>query len=44
MVSQGYGYGSGKILAALARGEDVDPAKYFFRTLMRFETDAPYLE
>ena len=25
-------------------GEDVDLAKYFFRTIMRFETGAPYLE
>jgi hypothetical protein len=30
-------YGSGETLAALARGEDVDPAKYVFCTLMRFE-------
>lgn len=26
------------------RGEEVDPAAYFFRTIMRFETGAPYLE
>jgi hypothetical protein len=44
VVSQGYRYGSGEVLAALARGEDVDPAEYFFRTVMRFETGAPYLE
>ena len=44
VVSQGYRHGPGEILAALARGEDVDPAKYFFRTIMRFETGAPYLE
>jgi len=25
------------------RGEDVDPEKHFFRTVMRFETGAPYL-
>jgi Protein of unknown function (DUF3237) len=44
VVSQGYRHGSQEILAALARGEEVDPAKYFFRTVMRFETGAPYLE
>ena len=44
VVSQGYRHGSTEILEALARGEDVDPAEYFFRTLMRFETGAPYLE
>jgi hypothetical protein len=44
VVSQGYRHGSGEVLAALARGEGVDPAKYFFRTVMRFETGATYLE
>lgn len=44
VVSQGYRHGSSEVLAALARGEDVDPAKYFFRTIMRFETGATYLE
>jgi hypothetical protein len=44
VVSQGYRHGSSDVLAAVARGEDVDPAKYFFRTVMRFETGAPYLE
>jgi len=44
VVSQGYRHGPDEILAALARGEDVDPAAYFFRTVMRFETGAPYLE
>ena len=43
VVSQGYRHGPGEVLAALARGEQVDPADYFFRTIMRFETDAPYL-
>jgi hypothetical protein len=27
----------------LGRGEHVDPSKYFFRTIMRFETGAPEL-
>jgi hypothetical protein len=44
VVSQGYRHGPSEVLAALARGEDVDPAKYFFRTVMRFETGARYLE
>jgi len=44
VVSQGYRHGPAEVLAALARGEAVDPATYFFRTVMRFETGAPYLE
>ncbi len=44
VVSQGYRHASRDVLAALARGEEVDPATYFFRTVMRFETGAPYLE
>ena len=38
--SQGYRHGPPEVLAALARGETVDPARYFFRTVMRFETGA----
>jgi len=44
VVSQGYRHGPPEALAALARGEDVDPARYFFRTVMRFETGAPHLQ
>jgi hypothetical protein len=40
VVSQGYRHGPPDVLAALARGEEVDPAAYFFRTAMRFETGA----
>ena len=43
VLSQGYRHGPPEILAALARGEDVDPGKYYFRTAMRFETGAPHL-
>jgi hypothetical protein len=43
VVSQGYRHGPVEVLAALARGEDVEPEKYFFRTVMRFETGAPSL-
>ena len=44
VTSQGYRHGPPEVLAALARGDEVDPAKYFFRTVMRFETGAPGLE
>lgn len=38
VTSQGMRHGPAEVLAALGRGEEVDPAKYFFRTAMRFET------
>ena len=41
--SQGYRHGPPEVLAALARGEDVDSNRYFFRTIMRFETGAEEL-
>jgi len=44
VVSQGYRHGPPEVLAALGRGEDVAPERYFFRTVMRFETGAPDLE
>jgi len=44
VVSQGYRYGPPEVLAALGRGENVPPERYFFRTVMRFETGAPDLE
>jgi hypothetical protein len=40
VLSQGYRHGPPEIMARLARGEEVDPAAYFFRTTMRFETGA----
>lgn len=43
VVSQGLRHGPPAVLARLARGEAVDPAEYFFRTFMRFETGAPEL-
>jgi len=43
VLSQGYRHGPPEVLAALARGEEVEPARYFFRTVMRFETGAPEL-
>jgi Protein of unknown function (DUF3237) len=43
VVSQGMRHGPPEVLARLARGEEVDPASYFFRTFMRFETGAAEL-
>ncbi|HZD90318.1 MAG TPA: DUF3237 domain-containing protein [Pseudolabrys sp.] len=39
--SKGLRHGPPEVLAALARGEAVDPASYYFRTVMRFETSDP---
>jgi hypothetical protein len=36
--SRGLRWGPPEVLAKLARGEKVDPALYYFRTMMRFET------
>jgi hypothetical protein len=41
VVSQGYRHGPPDVLAAIGRGEKVDPSKYFFRSVLRFETGAP---
>lgn len=38
VVSQGYRHGPPEVMARLARGEEVDPTSYFFRTMIRFET------
>jgi hypothetical protein len=42
--SQGIRHGPPEILAQLAAGEAVDPARYYFRTVLRFETAAPDLD
>jgi hypothetical protein len=43
MASFGLRHGPPDVLAALARGEHVDPTMYYFRTRARFETgDARY--
>ena len=39
--SNGLRHGPPEVMARLARGEAVDPAAYFFRTLMRFTTGHP---
>jgi len=41
MTSFGLRHGPPEVLAALARGEPVDPSMYYFRTAPRFETSAP---
>jgi hypothetical protein len=38
MTFQGLRHGPADVIAALGRGEVVDPARYYFRTLPRFET------
>ena len=38
LTSFGLRHGSADVIAALARGDRVDPAKYYFRTTPRFET------
>ena len=44
MTSQGLRHGPADVIAALARGESVDPSSYYFRTLPRFETGHPKYE
>jgi hypothetical protein len=39
--SKGLRHGPPDVLALLAKGEDVDPSLYYFRTVMRFETAHP---
>ena len=41
MSSLGLRHGPPEVLAALARGERVDPGAYYFRTAARFSTAAP---
>src|SRR5437667_9572487 len=44
MTSFGLRHGPPEVMAALARGETVDPSTYYFRTAPRFETSAPQYE
>src|SRR5262245_52532102 len=41
--SDGLRHGAPEVIAALGRGEAVDPLRYYFRTVMRFETAEPSL-
>jgi hypothetical protein len=38
MTSFGLRHGRPEVIAAIARGESVDPSTYYFRTAPRFET------
>ena len=40
MTFQGLRHGPPDVIAALGRGEAVDPGRYYFRTVPRFETSA----
>src|SRR5262249_5777485 len=42
-AATGCAIGAPEVIAALARGEDVEPSRYYFRTVMRFETAEPSL-
>jgi hypothetical protein len=41
MTSFGLRHGPPDVLAALGRGETVDPSRYYFRTTLRFQTAHP---
>jgi len=41
MRSFGFRHGPTEVMAAIGRGETVDPASYYFRTTPRFETSHP---
>jgi Protein of unknown function (DUF3237) len=41
MASFGLRHGPPQVMAALGRGEQVDPSTYYFRTTARFETAHP---
>jgi uncharacterized protein DUF3237 len=41
VAADGMRHGPPDVIAALARGEPVDPSLYYFRTAMRFETADP---
>ena len=41
IVNYGFRHGPEEVIAAVARGEDVDPASYYMRTQARLETGDP---
>jgi len=41
LQTKGYRHGPADVLEKVARGEAVDPSKYYFRITMQFETSAP---
>jgi hypothetical protein len=44
MTYQGLRHGPPEVIAAIGRGEETDPAAYYFRTTPRFETAAPHYD
>jgi hypothetical protein len=38
LQTRGFRHGPPDVIATLARGEDVDPARYYFRVTLQFET------
>jgi hypothetical protein len=44
VTSNGLRHGPADVLAAIARGDKVDPSTYYFRTVMRFEASTPSLD
>lgn len=44
VASEGIRHGPPEVLAALMRGDNVDPSLYYFRTVMRFETGEKRLD
>jgi hypothetical protein len=42
--SEGLRHGPPAVMERLARGDSVDPAQYYFRTVMRFETADPAVD
>ena len=44
VTSDGLRHGPPAVLERLARGDNVDPALYYFRTVMRFETSDPSVD
>jgi uncharacterized protein DUF3237 len=44
VTSEGLRHGPPDVMERLARGDNVDPAHYYFRTVMRFETSDPKVD
>ena len=44
VTSEGLRHGPPEVMEKLARGDNVDPDQYYFRTVMRFETADPAVD
>ena len=44
VTSEGLRHGPAEVMAKLARGDNVDPTQYYFRTVIRFETADPSVD